>query len=91
MKKISVLEIEPVLRDTHGNIAAVARQFGVSRGTIWNRIKESPALQAVLKDARESMIDNVESCLYKNALDGDTASIIFFLKTQGKLRGYGEQ
>ncbi len=91
MKKTAVSEIENILKTNHGNVAAVARHFGVSRGTIWNRINESTTLMAVLKDSREAMIDNVESRLYKNALDGDTASMIFFLKTQGRNRGYSER
>ncbi|PKM70616.1 MAG: PBSX family phage terminase large subunit, partial [Firmicutes bacterium HGW-Firmicutes-18] len=37
------------------------------------------------------MVDNVESVLYNKALEGDTTSVIFFLKTQGKGRGYVER
>ena len=91
MKKTAVSEIENILKANHGNVAAVARHFGVNRATIWNRINESTTLMAVLKDSREAMIDNVESRLYKNALAGDTASMIFFLKTQGRNRGYSER
>jgi hypothetical protein len=90
-KDIPIDELAPLLEKDKGNVAAVARRFGVSRGTILNRVNESPTLQKVLADARESMLDNAESVLYKKVLEGSTAELIFFLKTQGKSRGYVER
>ncbi len=91
MKRLTIEEITPQLEKDKGNIAATARKFGVSRGTIHNRISESPVLQKVLTDARESMLDNAESVLYKKVLEGSTPELIFFLKTQGRNRGYVER
>jgi hypothetical protein len=91
MKKIAVDELRAQLEKDKGNIAAAARRFGVSRGTIHNRINESPALQQALADARESMLDNAESVLYKKVLEGSTPELLFFLKTQGRNRGYVER
>lgn len=91
MKNVPIDELAPLLEQNKGNVAAVARQFGVSRGTICNRIKESATLQRVLVDARESMIDNAESMLYKKVLEGSTVELLFFLKTQGRNRGYVER
>lgn len=90
-KKILVSDVEPLIEPSSGNIAAIARKLGVSRGTVYNRIAESPTLQERLEDARESMIDNAESMLYKKAMEGSTAELLFFLKTQGKRRGYTER
>lgn len=47
-------------------------------------------VQAVL-DAREDALDYVESKLFKNIKKGEKTSIIFYLKTQGKERGYVER
>lgn len=91
MKRIPADELKVALGEARGNVAQVARAFGVSRGTILNRINESPALQQTLADARESMLDNAESVLYKKVLEGSTAELIFFLKTQGRSRGYVER
>ena len=44
-----------------------------------------------VESSREKMIDNVESALYQQALAGNTTAMIFFLKTQGKKRGYVER
>jgi hypothetical protein len=90
-KDIPVEELAPQLEKDKGNVAAVARRFGVSRGTILNRVNESPTLQKVLADARESMLDNAESVLYKKVLEGSTPELLFFLKTQGRKRGYIER
>lgn len=89
--KISVADVLPLVEPNKGNVAAIARQLGVTRGTIWNRCNESPTLMQALEDAREAMIDNAESMLYKKVLEGSTPELIFFLKTQGRRRGYFEK
>lgn len=91
MKKISIDQIEGAIIEASGNIAQVARTFGMSRGAIHYRIDNSPKLQKVLADSRETMLDNAESVLYKKVLEGSTPELIFFLKTQGKARGYVER
>jgi len=37
------------------------------------------------------MLDNAESMLYTKVLAGSTPELLFFLKTQGKRRGYVEK
>jgi transposase-like protein len=90
MKKLR-REIEPLIVEHRGNIAAVARALGVDRSTVWDRVKANSRLQKVLTEARETMIDSVESKLYDKALEGDVVSMIFFLKTQGRARGYSDR
>jgi len=91
MRRITAAEIAPLIPEMNGNVAAIARRFGCARSTIQSRIDKSPSLRSALEDAREGMVDNAESALYKNILAGDTPSIIFFLKTRGKERGYVER
>ena len=87
----SVAEIERRIHDKRGNVAAVARSFGLSRTQIYRRIQKSIKLQAALVESRETMLDNAETELYDRALDGGTPELLFFLKTQGKSRGYIER
>ena len=75
----------------HGNITAVAKQFGVSRTSIIELIDKRPSLQKVLKDAREGILDIAESALLSAVLDRQPWAICFLLKTQGKHRGYSEK
>lgn len=90
-RKIEIADVEPLIDETKGNIATIAKRLGVNRSTVWARINESATLRAALQDAREAMLDNAESKLYSNVLNGDTTSLIFFLKTQGRSRGYQER
>jgi hypothetical protein len=87
-RKAPETDIAPLIDKLHGNVAAMARRLGVSRRTIKRRIDASSELREALEDAREGMLDNVESVLYERVLAGDTRAIIFFLKTQGRDRGY---
>ena len=88
---LTVEKITPLIEEYMGNLSLVARKLGVSRTTVYRFMESKPTLKVVLADAREKMIDNVESKLYSKALDGDTTAMIFFLKTQGKGRGYVER
>lgn len=75
----------------HGNVSAVARDLGVSRPTLYAFIQRHPTLQSALREAREAMLDNAESALYRAVLAGKAWAVCFFLKTQGKGRGYIER
>jgi hypothetical protein len=79
------------LTQLNGNIAAVARRFKVSRSTVTTFIDNDPALKAVLSDAREGMLDDAEGVLYKAVKKGEAWAVCFFLKTQGRNRGYLEK
>ncbi|CAK0770244.1 hypothetical protein CCP3SC15_400017 [Gammaproteobacteria bacterium] len=79
------------IADYKGNVSMVARHFGMSRQTLYKYINDRVTVQAALAEARDTMIDNVESALYSAALAGEGWAVCFFLKTQGKSRGYVER
>jgi hypothetical protein len=91
MKRVTIAAIEPLIDKTNGNIAAIARSLGFSRTAIYNCIAKHPALVQAIEDARQGMLDNVESSLYRAVLDGNVVAMIFYLKTQGKRRGWVER
>lgn len=91
MAKLKAKTIEEKLRQSHGNIAAVARAFGVTRQAVYNFINRYEHLKQVLVECREVMKDDVESALYSAALNGEAWAVNMFLARQARDRGYGEQ
>lgn len=91
VKNVSNAKIAEVIRKNYGNITVSANNLGMNRSTMYLRINKSPELKKVVLEGRESLVDIAESALLKNIVKGDTASIIFALKTQGKDRGYVEK
>ena len=89
--KVTKTNVRDAITNMSGNLSAVARLFERSRQWLYTYLEKHPDLWDTVKEARETMLDNVESRLYQKALAGDTTSMIFFLKTQGKSRGYTER
>ncbi len=90
-KKILVKDVEPLVKECQGNIAAVARKLKVSWSTVDRRVKESKSLQMAVKEAREASLDLAESKLEEKIREGNLTAIIFKLKTQGADRGYSQR
>jgi hypothetical protein len=80
-----------VLEETRGNLTMAAKRIGCARNTLYSFINSHPTCLQALDAEREKMIDNVESTLYSKALEGEGWAVCFFLKTQGKRRGYVER
>ncbi len=74
-----------------GNISAVARRFKVDRSSVQELIGKRPALQQVLRDAREGRLDDAEDSLDRAVLEAQGWAVCFILKTLGKSRGYVER
>jgi hypothetical protein len=87
----SAAELIRRIQQYRGNISAVARSYGRTRGAILYHVKKYPTVQAALEEERETLLDDAESILWKQIIDGNTTALIFFLKTQGKKRGYVER
>ena len=84
-------DVVGAIQQYKGNISAMARAFQVSRQAIYDYISNKPDLKQMIQDERESMLDDAESEIYKQIRKGNTTALIFFLKTQGKQRGYVER
>ena len=73
-----------------GNISVTAKKFRMDRNTLYSIINGSKELQDTLVQARETMLDFAEGLLHSQIKENPTL-LIFFLKTQGKKRGYVER
>lgn len=79
------------LENLHGNVSAACQAVGINRKTFYDWVKKYPEFAAKSEEIVEGKIDNVESVLYAQCMEGNTSAIIFFLKTKGKSRGYIER
>lgn len=79
------------LGESRGLLTMAARRAGVSYPTVKRYAAEFQSVKDAVQAAKESMADFTEGKLFKKISDGDTACIIFYLKTQCKARGYIEK
>ena len=68
----------------------MAQSIKCSRETVYKRLRQSEELRDTLAEAREAALDRAEQFLFEKCEVGDTTALIFFLKTQGRSRGYGD-
>jgi len=88
---LSIGEIDAALRATGGFTTYAAKKLGVTYQAIYARIQKSPQLQRTLLEIRESYLDLSEHKLIQKIKDEDLGAIIWYLKCQGKNRGYREK
>lgn len=89
--KISIKAATEALIASRGNLSMAARKLGVSRSGMEKFLNTRPELQEVRREAKESMLDVAEDQLMSLIHTGDIRAITFYLKTQGKERGYTER
>lgn len=84
--------VAEALRELGGNMAAVGRKFGVGRNAVQEYVSNRDHLRAICLEQKEVLCDDIEGSFIRNARDGgNVAAQIFFLKTQGRHRGYSER
>lgn len=88
---LKVKQLAEAIEKNGGNVTEAAKALGITRWALQKRIAKNKELQQVVSDAREQMVDLAESEARKQIKQGNTAIIIFTLKTLGKERGYVER
>ena len=84
-------KIIKALKETNGLLTMAAIKAGVSYTTVKRYAAEFPSVRDAVQDAKEAMLDFAEGKLYTKIKAGDNIAILFYLKTQGKARGYIER
>jgi hypothetical protein len=87
----TVKEYIQAIEESHGLVTQAAKKLGVDRSAIYKARDRHPAIKQALEDSREQTTDIAESKLYQQINEGNITAIIFYLKTQGKNRGYIER
>ncbi len=78
------------LHESNGLLTLAAQKTGLGYRTVCRYVAEFPSVKEAAQESHERMVDFAESKLYQKIKDGDNACIIFYLKCQGKERGYIE-
>lgn len=71
-------------------VGQACTKTGISRVTYWNWKNTDPEFKALAEEVLETQIDIAEHKLMRNILEGKETSLIFFLKTKAKHRGYNQ-
>ena len=87
-KKKNFLE---ALHNNLGNISEACNKINISRQTYYRWVDDDVEFEEQCKNVEESLLDLAENRLLEKIDKYDTTSIIFFLKTKGKKRGYIEK
>lgn len=90
---VPVKALEKAIAEHRGNITRVAQAVKLSRQGVYKRIEASPALQAAMTEARETLIDLVEGGLYDAAVGGNLTAQIAVLNNHpvSRQRGWGQR
>lgn len=83
-------EVARVLSDTGGIVSNAAARLGCTRETVYQYIRKYAKAEAALREGRERTKDFAESQLIAQMGQGNITAIIFYLKTQGRDRGYSQ-
>jgi hypothetical protein len=79
------------LKESMGIVSMACDRVGVHRSTYYDWYNSDEQFAAVADETAEYAHDFVESKLFENIEANDVASIIFYLKTKAKKRGYVEK
>ena len=79
------------LEKSLGVVTTACKIVGVGRTTYYEWYKTDKEFQKAVKELKNVALDFAESQLHKQIADNNTAATIYFLKTQGKDRGYTEK
>jgi len=95
LQKIPLLDVIEMLDFCNGLLAIASRLLGVTYKSIIAAVNASTTEGQILRDAldmiKASLLDEGELMLLQKIREGETRAIIYYLDSQGKERGYGEQ
>jgi len=92
-KKPSWRSLRMTILMYYGNLTDVANFYGVSRRTVnnWVNANKTGKIKRTIEEARQKLLDIAETKITSKIIDGNLTATIFYLKTQGKERGWNEK
>jgi len=89
-KKPGKKQIIEALVNNNGFMINAAQDLEITRQSLAKYINEDPDLIECVKQTKESLKDIAEGQLLKNIREGKETSLLFYLKTHAKDRGYSQ-
>jgi hypothetical protein len=80
-----------ILKQHMGIVSSACKAAGIRRCTYYQWRDRDPEFREACLEAYEERKDFAESILFEKIREKDTTSVIFYLKTQCKDRGYVEK
>jgi len=74
-----------------GIVTTACKAVGISRDSHYRWMRDDEEYRQAIESIESMALDLAESKLHEQIVEGNTACIIFFLKTKGKRRGYVEK
>ena len=78
------------LENSLGIVTTACKEVGVSRESHYRWMREDASYKESVESVADIGIDVAESKLYELIKQGNVTSVIFYLKTKGRKRGYSE-
>ena len=89
--KFTVAQVVKAVAGSGGFVTEIARRLGCSRSTVYRYKQNHKQIAEAIFEEKEHLLDTAESALLKQVNGGNITAIIFYLKTQGYHRQYGDR
>lgn len=89
--KFTEEQVVDAVKGSGGFVTEIARRLGCTRSTIYRYKANFEAVAEAIFEEKEHLLDTAESALLKQVNSGNITAIIFYLKTQGYGRGFGDR
>ncbi len=84
-------EILKAVKDSGGFVTEIARRLDCDVSTVHRWKRKDDDIYDAIEEEREATLDLAEKKLIDKIRAGNLSAIIFYLKTQGRKRGYGDR
>lgn len=89
--KFTPEQVAEAVISTNGMAFLAADKLGCSAQTIYNYANRHKIVKEAFEHQKGKRLDVAESALWRAILEGESWAVCFYLKTQGKARGYVER
>ena len=89
--KHTINQVKEALQKNGGFVTQAAKELGITPQAIYYRLEKNQSLRKALEDVRSEYLDMAEFKLIQKVKEGNLGAICFYLKCQGKERGYIER